>query len=94
VVVSRVIFKYTVPVDDRTHSFELNGPDAVVHVASQTGDTNDGVQMWVEYDRSAFHRGMRHFRVIGTGHPIEQNERYIGTAMCPPFVWHVVEVIT
>lgn len=89
---SRVIYKYTVPVDDQMHSFELGWFDSVVHVGSQTGDTYDGVQMWVEVHRTGPKAGRR-FRVIGTGQPIEDNERYIGSAMCPPFVWHVVEIV-
>lgn len=31
----------------------------------------------------------RRFWVVGTGHPVPRSASYVGTAHCPPFVWHV-----
>lgn len=27
--------------------------------------------------------------LTGTGHPAGENDKYLGTAVCPPFAWHV-----
>lgn len=34
----------------------------------------------------------RVFRIHGTGHPVDPNDIYLGTAHIAPFVWHLFEV--
>lgn len=33
----------------------------------------------------------RRLRIAGTGHPVQASARYIGSAVAPPFAWHVFE---
>lgn len=89
----RAVWRYEVPVDDQAHVLALSG--AVLHV-----DCRDPavVTLW------ALHSGgpevERAFRVFGTGHPIPEGWRHVGTALSPclsPFgargavVWHLHE---
>lgn len=49
------------------------------------------IAIWAEVFPAA--QASRHeFVVHGTGHPIEVDDRYVGTAMINGFVWHVYEV--
>jgi hypothetical protein len=51
------------------------------------------VTVWAEVDPT-MPIGHYHLRVVGTGHPIAENERYVGTVIDPdlkPLVWHVVQ---
>jgi len=34
----------------------------------------------------------RHFHVVGTGHPIPEQARHVGSWISTPFVWHLYEV--
>lgn len=78
------IYRYQVPIDDRWHEFCLSG--AILHVASRGPDA---VDVW------AYNSGgpeiARMLRVFGTGHPLPEGLRYVGTAIAEPFVWHVME---
>ena len=48
--------------------------------------------MWalVKADSKMKHRI---FRIRGTGHHVDSNDIYIGTAVSDPYVWHVFEVV-
>lgn len=81
------IWKYTVPIQDK---LQLRLPEGakILHVGNQGGS----VQMWVLVDSTA-PKSERDFLVIGTGHPVPERVpiEYIGSAVVPPFVWHVFE---
>ena len=50
------------------------------------------ISVWAEVD-STMPTDRYHLRVVGTGHPIADDERYVGTVVDPdlkPLVWHVV----
>jgi hypothetical protein len=91
---ANTIYKYTVPIDDRVHAFELPRPAEIVHVGTTTGDSWDHVQFWavVEPGSEVAETRRRHFIVVGTGHPWPPGAWYKGTAIFPPFVWHLLEV--
>ena len=81
------MFRYTVPVDDRSWAFDLTSDP--VHVAN--GITLDEVDFWAEH---AEHAGRcdRVFQVFGTGQPLPADARWVGT--CPRIaglVWHLYE---
>jgi hypothetical protein len=82
----RQVFRYVVPVDDRPHVIHLtNDP---LHVAN--GMTLDEVEFWAERDMDAPEYPAA-FQVVGTGHPVPDGARYVGT--CPRtregYVWHL-----
>ena len=86
----RMIFRYTVPVDDQAWTFDLTGDP--VHVAN--GITLDEVDFWAERTIGAAATARR-FQVFGTGHPLPENARYVGT--CPRMsglVWHLYELVS
>lgn len=62
-----------------------------IHFDMQGGNPT----MWalVELTRSPMDPEKVTLRIVGTGHPIYDNEVYIGSCMDPPFVWHLVEVL-
>jgi hypothetical protein len=86
----RRIFKYTVPVDDQPHSFELTGEPLYV-AATALGEE---VEFWAEHDDEAL-EFTRTFQVVGTGHELPKCTRYIGTGKASRLrlVWHLVEVV-
>lgn len=83
---AREIFRYSVPVDDRWHTFELTGP--VLHVAARE---TVQVELWVMHDPDAKPE-LRAFRVFGTGQPLPPAAAtFVGTALIGPFAWHLLE---
>jgi hypothetical protein len=83
----RKMFRYTVPVDDQPHEFALTS-DPVAVAAPQL----ESVEFWAEYDERAGRTG-RSFQVFGTGHPLPEGARWVGT--CPRIhglVWHLYEI--
>lgn len=95
---SGAIYEFTVPVSagpaaNGHHVLQIPLPGHVLHVASQTGRTDDGVQFWVAVDHKQ--DGItesRYFKVIATGETVDfRTHRYCGTALCGGFVWHLVE---
>jgi hypothetical protein len=87
------IIRHVLPVDDGLHEIEVPvGTDPVLHVASRRMAEID---IWVLDDPAAPTRTAI-FRVVGTGHPIDANEHWIGTCVVPggALVWHLVELWT
>ena len=89
----KTIHKYQVPTEGR---FNLYLPKEAVILSFQC---QDGVPtIWAMVD-NAYNNEERHFRLYGTGHPIERIPKdrilhYIGTAQqsqTPPLVWHLFE---
>jgi hypothetical protein len=89
-VAERRMFRYVVPVDDRAHEFRLTCNPVAVAVAEH-GSHGWAVEFWAEH---ADDPGVtRAFRVFGTGHPLPDGARWVGT--CPRIgglVWHLYEV--
>jgi hypothetical protein len=87
----RTIYKYPFPVTDEIN-IEMPRDAQILSVQFQ-GHT---ACMWamVVPERKMV---MRHFRIFGTGHPIEmepQNDLvHVATFQQPPFVWHLFEVV-
>lgn len=84
---TRMIYRYEIPVDDRWHAVDLSGP--IVHVASRSMHS---VELWaVHGEQPATRRG---FRVYGTGHPIPGDATHVGTTIPPggQLVWHLLEL--
>jgi hypothetical protein len=84
---NRRMFRYTVPVDDRSHELALAGDPVAVAAAS------DGVvEFWAEDHGEP--KAIRDFRVFGTGHPLPDAAQWVGT--CPRtesgLVWHLYEM--
>jgi hypothetical protein len=85
----RAMFRYEVPIDDQPHTIPLShSPVAVAAVKSWFA-----VEFWAESTRRAT-QVERAFQVFGTGHPLPEDARWIGT--CPRseegLVWHLYEV--
>lgn len=85
------IFKFLLNPLDKTDLTELSIPsDAeVVHFGQ---DPKGMLCMWVKLraDDDSGHR--RRFPIVGTGHPFHPELKYLKTAVCDPFVWHLFEV--
>jgi hypothetical protein len=83
------MFRYTVPADERAHPFTLTHSPVAV---AAFNDSN-AVEFWVEHTTGA-PAIKRWFRVFGTGHPLPDEARWIGTCARTPsgLVWHLYEV--
>lgn len=79
------VLKWEVAVDDRSHP--IGGGD-VVHVAAQT---LNAVCVWT-VERKDAERPKRLARAFGTGQPIDNPVRPLGSTQAGPFVWHLFEV--
>jgi len=87
----RKIFKYEFEIEKR---FSLNLPmvNEIVHVECQDGTPC----IWAIVDPDVATEPTD-FRVVGTGHPIEDDEYdtlyHQGTFQQGPFVWHLFQVL-
>lgn len=86
----RAIYRYEIPVDDRSHAVNMHGSTRVLHVAARRPNI---VEFWAEHDGPTLDRW---FRVFGTGQPLPEDwmkHRYIGTALAADgqLVWHLYE---
>jgi hypothetical protein len=87
-VTGRAMYRYEVPIDDEPHIFGLS--HSPVAVAAQTSAYV--VEFWAEHTKDA-PLADRAFQVFGTGHPLPDGAKWVGT--CPRvegFVWHLYEV--
>jgi hypothetical protein len=86
----RQVFRYTVPIDDQPHVIHLtNDP---LHVASGM-IRSDELEFWAEHDTGALEYPAV-FQVVGTGQPLPDGARYVGTAprTREGLVWHLYRV--
>ncbi len=84
----RRMFRYVVSIDDQPHVIPLShNPVAVAAIG------NFSVEFWAEHTESA-PQIYRAFQVFGTGHPLPENARWIGTCArtADGLVWHLYEV--
>ena len=88
----RTIWKYTVPVDDEAHTFEIPSLNHdVVHVGSTQGI--EKVDFWVEVETDV-RTISRSFTVVGTGHKVPKAGTVRGSVVVADgrLVWHLVEL--
>lgn len=82
------MLRFTVPVDDQPHEYDL--PGEIKHVGSKTVNA---VELWVLEDPT--YGVSRHlFQVVGTGHEVPDGWTYVGTAVVGrdgALVWHLFE---
>lgn len=84
----RAMYRYEVPIDDAAHLIPLSHNP--VAVAAQTAAFT--VEFWAEHTDSA-PLVNRAFQVFGTGHPLPQNAKWIGTCQrTEGFIWHLYEM--
>ena len=83
----RTIWKYELQFDGRTQELEIPNVGRIVHV----GTISNVLCLWVIVNPESL-KIKRRFKVYGTGHIMPIKGQYTGTAVMPPFVWHVFEV--
>lgn len=84
----RSIWKYEIPVRDKPCTHEMPANTTIVHVAGQW----ERPTLWAIVDTEA-ELVERTFVITGTGHPADDG-KYVGSALCGPYVWHVWELLT
>ena len=97
----RTIYKYELRITDQ-QEITIFRDAKLLHVASQAVEKHgpDGYGQWTQlclwasvdpYARQV----RRRIAIVGTGNPAPEigpaHAQYIGTAHCPPFVWHVFD---
>ena len=85
----KTIWKYALKISDDRQEFTLPVNAAILFVAAQ----GEELCMWVEVPTDRRAAIKRIFKVHGTGHPIHPADIWRGSAVIPPFVWHVYEVM-
>jgi hypothetical protein len=88
----RTVYRFEVPVDDKTHEFELSPQGKWADISKVENVRIDRIEFWAELDLDNL--VTRRFQVIGTGHLAPEDGWYIGTAPRNPagLVWHLYEV--
>jgi hypothetical protein len=86
---SRVVWKYAVPVDDRWYPLPMDGEI----VAAGLGKGVNELLVWVLQRPDAEPGPERRVRVFGTGHVVPDGAVHRGTVFAGPFVWHLFEVV-
>lgn len=84
----RRMFRYVVSVDDQEHIVPLtHNPVAVAAVGAWS------VEFWAEHTDGA-PPAKRTFRVFGTGQPLPEDARWVGTCARTDggLVWHLYEI--
>jgi len=85
---TRRMFRYSVRIDDQPHLIELTGNPVAVAAASDWRS----VEFWAEHTEGA-PLAKRAFQVFGTGHPLPENARWVGTCArtAAGLVWHLYD---
>jgi hypothetical protein len=91
--VIRRMFRYVVPVDDTAHVIRLSHSPVAVAAAGGEHGRYLSVEFWAEHTEGA-PQVKRAFRVFGTGHPLPEDARWVGTCARMPngLVFHLFEV--
>ena len=81
------IWKFEIALKDGPQPVQMPRDAYILFVYAQFGS----IMLWAQVvpERA---KETRTFSVHGTGHPINPDSEYVGTAMMPPFVWHVFEL--
>lgn len=87
------IWKYDVRVQDADQVFQVHQGATFVACGHTPATLPGCVSLWAMVDTTRPTENVA-LRVVGTGHPIEANETWVGTSIDPTsrFVWHVVQV--
>ena len=87
----RTVWKYELELVDEWQNRPMPRGSTVVHVSAQ----HNKPCLWAEVT-SEFTLADRWFMVEGTGHPVEHDGRYVGTALTHggDLVWHVFEEVS
>lgn len=87
----KVVYKYRVPNSNNRFAITLPVGAEVLTVQKQGLDIN----MWVLQTTELAKLEERNFRVVGTGHPFDENLKYVGTVqeLDGILVWHYFEVL-
>lgn len=84
---NRRVYRWTIPVDDHEHSYELTGWP--IHVDAQSRNL---VEFWTE-EILTEEKITRTLIVVRTGHPVGDHWIYIGTTKrIEGFIWHLYVV--
>lgn len=90
------IWKYTFTGLTCDQTFDIPVGGKVIH-AGQDPQCSSAVSIWVEVETEN-EPVQRDFLLMGTGHSLPGNYeiscRYVGSAHCDPFIWHVYEKVT
>lgn len=84
----RKMYRYVVSVDDQPHVVRLShSPVAVAALGAWS------VEFWAEHTEGAS-QTERAFQVFGTGHPLPEDARWVGTCARTEsgLVWHLYQV--
>lgn len=76
------VLKYVLEINDEEQPI---GGGEVLLVAEQYGH----LVVWTLEDLEVSR--VRYVTVVGTGAPVPKSSKHIGSAVMPPFVWHVFE---
>lgn len=94
----RKVFKFTIPFGNgETYKIaELPEEYKVVHVQQNLGPNKDAVNIWVELDPEAPRTRNVLFEMVGTGHPInDDNAKHVGSVVLEGshegLVFHIYE---
>lgn len=93
------VLRYTLPLNDRDTVIELGVHAEVLSVACKPGDAEPS--LWVRVPKWAGELRRRRFRVVGTGHEVNESGvelTFVGTAihemaLGDSLVWHIFEVV-
>jgi hypothetical protein len=81
----KTIWKYDLIVENMEGEYYIPKGGKVIHVdCIQPGIVN----FWVEVNTDNPEE-FRQFEIVGTGHPVLYNAKYIGTAIDSPYIWHL-----
>jgi len=84
----KTIWKYQIHLGKGNGKFDIPKGGKIVHVACPQHLI---LNFWVEVETTNNILELRHFTVLGTGHPIPDGAKYVGTAVDTNFVWHLYE---
>lgn len=90
---TRRVFRYVVPVDDEPHVIPLTGALVAVAAVPRPYAAEFSVEFWAECSDGA-PQVKRAFQVFGTGHPLPEDAKWVGTCGCTldGLVWHLYEL--
>lgn len=87
------VLKYALPVQDR-FTLQLPARTKIIHVGHQADQQGpDAITIWAEVEPNN-EIEQRQFAIVGTGHPVPDRGHHHGSTICPPFVWHLYEIIS
>ena len=83
------IWKFEIEVTDK-QEVEMPRGAELLFVGRQGSQPADKLMLWAEVDTTE-PRVLRQLRIAGTGHPLDEYEKYVGSVIVEPFVWHLYD---